>query len=597
MKITHITIDNLVGIESVDVALPTSVAVFAGQNGVGKSSIREAVRAALLGMPERVVKKKDLAQLVHGEEKRGSVVLGLDGGQASFTAPNGKQELVHGLTQITWDKQMRALPYCLDPAAFARSTSDERRNLLFAITGASSEPKDIIAAMRARKLTDAVIKAITPMIDAGFQGMAKRVEECRRDATASWKAITGETYGHVKAEAWAAPVGVPVDEAAITKLQVLVDNLQHRIANGHTELGAAEQKLKAWLQAEEQHGADEKLAARAADLAVKLQQDQADLARWDEQVQQLEQRAGTGPRVGLVHDLARAVAWLLNASGVSVPDEHVGALEVYEAEYGELDAQADPEAATQLPEARKARDLMQRAVANDQRDIEAAKAASARLQQPVERGSQTDVDRIRDFLRAAETELAQATASLNSRLAEQQAAARATERTEKAAAAHREVQDWQAAVDALSPGGIPADVLGKCLGPLNLALAGICRMLNFPRVEIIGNDISIHAYGRPYALLSGSEHWRVDAQIALALAELSGLRLVALDQFDILDLQGRADCITGLDRLAEAGKIETALVFGTFKKLPNFASFPCVVGHWVEGGRITETTAVAEMAA
>src|SRR6185312_16180902 len=136
------------------------------------------------------------------------------------------------------------------------------------------------------------------------------------------------------------------------------------------------------------------------------------------------------------------------------------ALAAYEAQYGAVGAQADPEAATKLPEARRARDLMQSCITHDHRDIDAAKVDGARLAQTVERGSQADVDRIQQFLRTAEDELAQTTADLNRLQAEQQAAARAQSRTEAAAAAHRDAQRWQAALDALSPAGIPADILG-----------------------------------------------------------------------------------------------------------------------------------------
>ncbi|MGS1115980.1 AAA family ATPase [Castellaniella sp. UC4442_H9] len=595
MKLTHIAIDNILGVAQVDVALPAPVTVFAGANRAGKSSIREAVRAAFLGMPERVLKKKDFGMLVHDGAKGGSVVIDLDGGRATFTAPAGKQELTHSLTMAEWERQHLTLPYCLDPAMFARAGADDRRNLLFALTGASGKKEDIVAAMHERKLTDAVIEAVTPMLRAGFPAAAKFAEERCRDAKAAWKAVTGETYGHVKAETWAAPAGAPVDEAAITKLQTKADGLRRRIAEGRIELGGAEQKLKTWLAAEENREADKKAAGRLQSAQDKLAQDEADLQRWTDEVQQLEQRAGTGPRVGLVHELARALQEVL-IEVVEIDSDYKGQREVlsaYEAQYGALDAGSDPEAAAKLPEARRARDLMQRSVDNDHRDIETAKTAAARMTQQPEQGSQADVDRIRDFVRAAEDELAQTTFDLNRLQADQQTAAKALGRTTTAAAAHREAQDWQAAIDALSPAGIPADILGKSLGPVNRILALLALALHFPRVEIIDSDIDIYLGSRPYALLSKSERWRADAQIALALAELSGLKFVALDEFDILDMAGRVDCIVGLDELAEAGRIETALVFGTFKKLFNFENFPCVIGHWIEDGRITETTAVA----
>jgi hypothetical protein len=390
-----------------------------------------------------------------------------------------------------------------------------------------------------------------------------------------------------------------VDEAAIAKLQDKIEGLRGRIAAERTKLGAAEQKLKTWLAAEESREADQKTFARLQAAQDKLARDEAELQQWAEQVQQLEQRTGTGPRVGLVHELAFAVSHLLAFVEVEPTDDDrraKAALAAYEAQYGAIDAQGDPDAAAKLPEARRARDLMQRSVDNDRRDIDAARAAGARLEQQVERGSQVEVDGIREFLRAAEDEVAQDSADLAHLQTGRQAAAQAQSRTEAAASAHRDAQGWQAAADALSPAGIPADILLKSLGPMSRTLAWVAQALNFPRVAII-NDMDIYLGQRPYALLSVSERWRVDTQIALALAELSGLKLVALDEFGILDLASRADCIGGLDKLAEAGKINTALVFGTFKKLPNFGNFPCVVGHWVEDGRITESTTASETAA
>lgn len=119
--------------------------------------------------------------------------------------------------------------------------------------------------------------------------------------------------------------------------------------------------------------------------------------------------------MGLLHELAFAVSHLL-AFVAQEPTEDdrraEAALAAYEAQYGAVDAQGDPDAAAKLPEARRARDLMQRSVDNDRCDIDAARAAGARLEQQVERGSQAEVDDIREFLRAAEDELAQASADM-----------------------------------------------------------------------------------------------------------------------------------------------------------------------------------------
>ncbi|MEN5397123.1 hypothetical protein ABE612_06400 [Achromobacter xylosoxidans] len=52
----------------------------------------------------------------------------------------------------------------------------------------------------------------------------------------------------------------------------------------------------------------------------------------------------------------------------------------YEAQYGKLGAAGDVEAATALPKAIEARDLMARSIENDRRDIATAEAAAALLQ-------------------------------------------------------------------------------------------------------------------------------------------------------------------------------------------------------------------------
>ena len=87
---------------------------------------------------------------------------------------------------------------------------------------------------------------------------------------------------------------------------------------------------------------------------------------------------------------------------------------------------------------------------------------------------------------------------------------------------------------------------------------------------------------RPYPLLSESEKWRADAMIAAAIAELSGVRLLMLDRFDVLDAQGREDFIYWLDGMASEGVIDSAIVAGTMKALP--AGLPETIQPlWIDG--------------
>lgn len=63
---------------AVDVKLTRPVAMFAGKNGAGKSSIQEAVRMALTGESVRVGMKNDFAALVTEGQESGFVEVHAD---------------------------------------------------------------------------------------------------------------------------------------------------------------------------------------------------------------------------------------------------------------------------------------------------------------------------------------------------------------------------------------------------------------------------------------------------------------------------------------------------------------------------------------
>ena len=56
--------------------------------------------------------------------------------------------------------------------------------------------------------------------------------------------------------------------------------------------------------------------------------------------------------------------------------------------------------------------------------------------------------------------------------------------------------------------------------------------------------------------------------IAEVVSFISGVRLLVLDRFDVLDMLGRCDLLAWLDVLADNNEIDTALIFGTLKAKP-----------------------------
>ncbi|ASC68623.1 recombinase RecF [Achromobacter denitrificans] len=583
MRINRITIENFQGVRAVDLELRTPVALIAGANGAGKSSIAEAVRLALLGTPERVGLKKEFGALITDGAKVGAVALDLDDGTVGISLPKGTQS---GEALVP---QSPALPFVLAPDRFAAAKPDERRTLLFALTGTNVKADEIERRLLVRGCNPVLVPSIKPILRGGFGAGAEYAKQQATEAKGAWKAATGEQWGSQKAEGWAADVP-HFDQAALVGERATLATVEAKIEQATTAQGALQQKATHYADWRHQHSARQAQAAKLPALRQKLEYDLEEHGKLIQRVDALQAKAGTGPREGLVHDLARCLDDAYNDEKVNAAlpgrlDMRIlQALDIYEAQYGKLDATGDAEASAGLPKAIEARDLMARSVENDRRDIAAAEAAAEQLggnSQP-EAIAPADVEAARAKVTALRAEQKTVNERVQALLNAKQAATSAAERTASAARYHRDVLDWLAIGDALSPDGIPGEILAEALQPFNAKLAELAELAGWLAPAVSG-DMTITWGGRPYRLLSESERWRVDALIGAALAEISGLRCLVLDRFDCLDLPGRGDALGLLDALGADGHLNTILVLGTLKAAPAAPS-DAFTTFWIENG-------------
>lgn len=582
MRINRITTENFQGARALDLDLRTAATLIAGPNGAGKSSIAEAVRLALLGTPERVGLKKEYGALVSEGAKLGAVTLDLDDGAVGISLPKGAQS---GEALVP---QSPALPFVLAPERFAAAKPDERRGLLFALTGANLKADEIERRLLARGCVAQLVTQIKPILRTGFAGGADFAKGQATEAKGAWKAAAGEQWGSQKAEGWEAEIP-PFNQAALDKERADLAALDSRIDATAQSLGALEQKATAYAAARDQLAARQAKAAQLPALRQKLEFDQAEHAKLAARVEDLQTKAGSGPREGLIHELAD---WLfcslefINAQGGGFEGHDAAevSLDKYVKQYGPIDGKGDPDASTALPKAIEARDLMARSVENDRRDIAAAEAAAEQLQGTAETEAiqPADVEAVRAKVTALRAERKAVDERVQTLLDTKRAATSATERTANAAQYHQEVLAWSAIGDALSPDGIPGEILAEALQPVNDKLADLADLAGW-RVPEIGADMIITFGGRAYRLLSESERWRVDALVGAALAEISGLRCLILDRFDCLDLPGRSDALCLVDALVADGRMDTVLVLGTLKAAPAAPSDAFTV-HWIEQG-------------
>lgn len=577
MKLTHIQAENFLGIRRADVALNKPVMLFCGSNYAGKSSLQEAVRMALTGEAVRVEMKKEYGALITEGAKSGyaevsmSTATGLE--SAVILLPSGKPNHSNGYTIPS------ALPYVLDAQRFSSLDDKARRTFLFGLMGIRITPETVAARLLALGLDKAKIDRVTPLLRAGFEAACKDAKEKATEAKGAWRALTGETYGSVKAPSWKAPHAA-VDAAALTAAQQRVASVDQQVADINQNLGALQAEMKAHATRQARIDALGEPAGKVDRVTAKLAADEKDLQGWEDRVQEMEAKAaGAAP----VHPLTCP-----HCKGhVELAGDELKA-------YSAPDGVRDEEAAAALPALLRSRDLLRSAVANDRRDLDAAKAAAAELKALTEGGQpaapkQSDMDDAATQLADLKTRRAAAVADMDKLQAAERANKEAVKKTADAAGHHADVAAWDALAAALAPDGIPGQMLAEALNPINARLTQSALDAEWLRVGI-NADMSISCLvpggeERPYALLSESERWRVDAMVAEAISHQSGLKLLVLDRFDVLDAQGRTDLLAWLDVLAQNGEVETALLFGTLKALPT--GLPqSVAAEWINNGHV-----------
>lgn len=591
MHIASITVENFLGAYDARIACTTPITLVAGLNAAGKSSIRDAVALALTGDLGRVHLKKEAGQLV------------FEGQSAAYCEVVDADNDVYSMT-ITDSGKLNAaersrpadpmLPYVLNAQRFAHLSETERRAFLFGLMDVKITPKDVKARLIDRLFPSGCnetqmmrIDRVAPLLRAGFESACTEAKSKATAAKGAWRAITGETYGAVKAIDWKAATPA-FDQVAFTRAQAVLAAVDGKVAAAQRQLGALQAEKKQHDDALARVEGLKESAGKVDRIKTKLAKDEEDLRTWGLEVAQLRQRAGAGPRVGIVHELASALNQVLSELDPegTYADAHAAVI-AYEKEHGKLGAAGDKEAAAKLPQAVKSVELYTAAVLNCKRDLAVAERAVEDLRTiEASTWSAAPLTLANDQLVAAQLEKEQAFKNVEALRTAKVAAEGAAKKTAEAAAHHADVEAWTAIGDALSPDGIPAQLLAEALKPINDRLVQSAVDADWLPAAI-SDDMQVTGGDRAYALLSESEKWRVDAMVAEAIAHLSHARMLVLDRADVLDLKGRADLFAWLDVLAATGEIDSALVFATLKALPN--DLPATVNaHWIEAGAVAQ---------
>lgn len=574
MKISKIEISNYLGLSRADINIATPVLMVLGANESGKSSLSDAISSAFLGEPRRVKLKKNLGQLLHDDAKKGRVtLLNVDEVLAEYKLPSGDQ------TCVTIPGA-EFLPFLLDASLFARSDEATRRQMLSKLTNCKVSADATAELLLKRGARPEFVEEVKPLLRGGFPSTAKDAAERATQAKGAFRSITGDNWGSKQSEGWEpiipeVPEMTDVSPAAIDKVIEQHAEVQAEVEKDIAYIAGLESKID--LAANYYTRRDELTEAFCLlDRAKKkLATDEKTLAELEETlVPQQEQLKAL--QAGIVPVPCPCCGENLRITGQTL-EKYVGT---------KLDTKASSDMALAVTKTKGAIDMLKRTIANDIAAVTTAENAGKDLA-TLEKAGCPEVPI--DAMVLAETALIQERlkadqlrAKVNAMKERQELIEGAEEAKTKAKQHHEDVLAWLLIAEALAPDGIPAEILATALKPVNDSLAILSRLSGWKKVEI-SRDMDITADGRIYGLMSESAKWRMDTLISLAIAQISELRFIVLDRFDVLDMTGRKQLIGMLMQLAEMGLMEQSIICGTLKA--PLVGMPAEVGQvWINHG-------------
>ena len=333
-----------------------------------------------------------------------------------------------------------------------------------------------------------------PLLRTGFPAAVEQAKAYASEARGAWKAITGENYGSEKAVDWAPElVATVVTDDQVAEAGKNLQQFEDDLAEAQQTLGASKQARQAADGRAQRITKLRDLVDLEPRRRNKLSTDEQNQDEWSEKVMAAElASSGSVPHQPLTCPHCQgAVDLQAGALVVHQPPEKI----------------ADAEAAKRLPEYREYLASAQRAVANSQRDLDECLAAAEQIKAlETESADAPSAEAIANGEQAI-NELRQARDASRAKLVALQEAMEAAAQREasiaKAQAAHRDVVAWTGMADALSPTGIPAEILADAIGPVNELLQRLSGTAGWSPVQISA-DIDVTFGGRLYGLLSES---------------------------------------------------------------------------------------------
>lgn len=554
----HIQVSAFRGVKQADIAL-NRVALVGGHNGHGKSSLTQAVQAALTGIfsPGMNLKKNEAQILVNrdvaGQQSAAKVTF--DGG-ASVTMNWPSCE--RGESGVTPQVSVFA-------AGVTKLTAMKDADRAASLTHyLQSEPTEaeLRAELNTRSVDPDAVKAVCDAVKMdGYDITEKRMREQASRTKGAWGQVTGRTWGSKIAFEW-----VPEGYDAFT-LKVPVESIRNEIAN---------------LQ--EQYSLAVGAEAVASTNVAELEASAARLPEYTVQRDKIAKLVQDEAERGQQHQAKRPPPPLMSGLPPQKCPHCQGELEVTQ---GAVKPYAGGPSQEEVNESVRKMDEW---AAEDKRLRESYGNLKAQLKTAEDNVARAKADAEKAKAVHAAPKATTSSEHLQALINSKQNHLQAVSDVAKSRELARKVEDDLIIADILSADGLRKKKLSQKLSAFNGTLKVMCDVAGFETV-FITDDLKIRYGAYPYELRSEGEKYRVNAILQVAMADKDGSPIIVMDGMDILDVSGK----NGIFKLINKDATRHYLICMTAAspdKLAPLKKFGLGTTYWIENGQTREVANV-----
>jgi len=531
------------GIKSANIPI-TPVTLIAGDNHQGKSSIAQAASALFTGsvLPDWC-KKKDAAEIVNDESGTGLIELATDGGTVSIEYPSCKIS--------STGRPPYASPVAVGMTSPIDMSERDRSSYYAELLKTDPTESDLREAIADAGLSDEQFVGLWKSVQStGWDAAWNHAKSKGIEIKGSWKHVTGEQYGSVKASNWTPGGWTKANE------KMKPADVEKRIAELQKE---RDESIR-------QTAIDENEIKQLKEFADGLENTQASVDENKKQLEEISEKIealrSKIPEIPVINDqpcphcekpLSIKNGKIMKGGAVKQADVDKAVKQKADTEkqISELNEKhnrcnADyQKMLALLTECKAATDKL--------KTIGSQKKPSGRFPDEID----IEIDALRD--------------DINMITAKSEA--------EKY---HQQIERNAVICDALAPEGLRKTALEAGLSKLNDALAVICKTAKWGLVEVQEN-LSTDYDGRQYQALSQSEQYRVRATLQLAIAGIDNSDIVIFDGADVMMKAGRNGLISAVLKLGIP-----AIICMSFLDRNDVPDMSKVGGAsvWVENGKL-----------